>query len=31
MQRLKVTAKQGKWEQAGNIEIFKGLGYNVAS
>ena len=31
MQRIKVTAKQGKWEQAGNIEISKGLSDYVAS
>ena len=31
MLRIKVTAKQGKWEQEGNIEILKGLGDYVAS
>ena len=31
MQRIKVTAKQRKWEQAGNIEFFKELSDYVTS
>ena len=31
MWKIKVTAKQGKWEQAGNKEILKGLVDYVAS